>query len=410
MFDYVILVEAKVEEKDGMSGTRTALRNCRALTSVGVVPSATVLVRGNEIELVSTSSDVTMPSPDEEYDCDGALVTPGLIDVQINGGGGRMFSTDVDQASYIRILEAHARLGSTGVCPTIISGPVDDMVRAVSLAAELCENGKPEADRARILGIHVEGPFLSAEKRGGHAAGHLLLPNVEVASRLIEAGRGYVRILTLAPELPGADEVIRFAVARGVLVSIGHTKATAKEAERGFGLGATGATHLFNGMEGLTSRAPGAVGAALISPNVYAGLIADMLHVDPFSVLSAVRAKGCDRMYLTTDAVSPLGADAESFDLYGVTVTVRDGGCYTDSGVLAGTATPLAVMVRNLISTGRLSVADAFRMATSVPAEWLGLSSSCGSLRTGSMADLVVWKDDFTPSSVWIAGNRIAMS
>ncbi|GIJ49413.1 N-acetylglucosamine-6-phosphate deacetylase [Virgisporangium aliadipatigenens] len=382
---------------------RVGLTNCRAVQAGAVLPDATVVFDGGVVSSITAGG---VPADwDEEVNCQGKLVTAGLIDIQINGGGGHMFSLSSTSGAYEEILRAHASLGTTSVCPTIISGPLDDMENAVRLAASFAEQNVP-ANRSRVLGIHIEGPFLSAGKRGGHAEEYLLEPSVEVAQRLIDAGGGHVRIFTLAPELPGSAEVIRFLRQRGVFVSLGHSKAEARDAAAAFRQGARGATHLFNAMEGMTSRAPGLVGASIADPDVYVGIIGDLLHVDAVAVRAALLAKGPHRAYLTTDAVSPLGALADSFDLYGVRVSVRDGGCYTDSGVLAGTATPLATMVRNMVDYVGLSVPAAVQLATRTPAEVIGKHLFFGSLSGGMAADAVVWNDDMSVDTVWIGGHE----
>jgi N-acetylglucosamine-6-phosphate deacetylase len=382
----------------------TKLTNCTIVTPHEVIPSGALLFDTEQILALGRTDELNGVEADRELDCLERIVTPGLIDVQVNGGGGHMFSIDINRSAYEEILRAHASLGTTALCPTIISGPIEDMAASISLAADFA--GNSVEGQARVAGIHVEGPFLSPAKRGGHAAEHLREPSVDVMGRLLDAGRGHVRIVTLAPELPGAEHVIRYLRSRGVFVSIGHSKATAEEALSAYRWGAMGATHLFNAMEGMTSRAPGGVGATLAVGDIYAGLIADMLHVAPASVLASIRAKGADRMYLTTDAVSPLGSTAQSFDLYGVRVRVRDGGCYTDDGVLAGTATPLSRMVRNLVRDLGLGISEVVGMATRVPAEVLGLKGTDGTIGVGARSDVVIWSADLAPASVWIGGHE----
>lgn len=383
------------------------LKGCTIVTPAEVIRSGAIAFDQTQIIALGTADTLRDMNGDVELDCQGQIVTPGLLDVQVNGGGGHMFSMDISRTAYEEVLRAHASLGTTSLCPTIISGPLDQMTAAISLAAEFGEKAMERG--SRVIGVHVEGPFLSPAKRGGHAEEYLLQPSVEVAKRLVDAGRGHVRILTLAPELPGAGEVIQYLRSVGVFVSVGHTKANADEAMNAFRSGALGATHLFNAMEGMTSRAPGSVGAALSFPSIYTGLIADMLHVSAPSAISAIRAKGTNRMYLTTDAVSPLGSNAESFDLYGVRVRVRDGGCYTDQGTLAGTATPLARMVRTLIRDLGLGIAEVIGMASRVPAEIVGRTGVLGALTVGALPDIILWSSDLTPQSVWVGGQEVSV-
>jgi N-acetylglucosamine-6-phosphate deacetylase len=327
--------------------------------------------------------------PDAVQFYEGGTIVPGLVDIQVNGGGGSMFSLQRDAAAYGEVAAAHGRTGTTSICPTIVTGPPDDMLAAVSLAADLCES--TATDRARAIGIHIEGPFVDVEMRGGHARQHIAAPDHSLLEELVAAGRGHVRMYSLAPELPGALSLVRWLADRGIRVSAGHTAATAEQLRDSVRSGLTGVTHVFNGMAPLVNRAPGVAGVAL-SSHLLTGLIGDLLHVSADTVGVVVRAKNPTELYLTTDAVSPLGSESGTFDLYGTRVTVRDGGCYTDEGVLAGTATPLLQMVRNMLDLG-VSVDDAFRMATATPASVVGRSSDVGAVQVGAFADLLVLRD-----------------
>ena len=390
----------------------TVFLNAVAITPFEQVDDCKIVVTDGRIAQFGKTSEVESPAGARVIDLAGSYITPGLIDVQINGGGGYMFSTAIEADAYMAILRAHASLGTTSVCPTIISGPMVEMVEAIKLCASLTRS-RNDAAAASIVGVHVEGPFLSERKRGGHALENLAAPDRVEARRLIDAAEesgGRVAIFTLAPELPGALEIVESLVERGVFVSLGHSSGSAADFSSAFDAGARGVTHLFNAMEGMSSRVPGGVGAALARPDVYAGLIADLLHVDAVSLKAAINARGSETTYLTTDAVSPLGSSDESFDLYGVTVTVRDGGCYTADGVLAGTATPLSRMVRNLVESVGVDVVAAVRMATYVPALVAGVVEDRGELAPGKRADLVVWSPNLEPQSVWIDGAEVAGS
>jgi N-acetylglucosamine-6-phosphate deacetylase len=345
------------------------------------------------------------PEGDDVVNCDGHLLSAGLVDLQVNGGGGVMFSSSSERKDYEKVVRAHARLGSTSICPTVITGPMDQMLASAELAGDLCESRASAG--ARCVGIHVEGPFLNSAKKGGHPAEYLLDPDVRVAHEIYKACRGYLRLFTIAPELPGADDVITYLASQGVVVSMGHSSASSEQARLGFAAGARAVTHIYNAMEGMLSRAPGMVGAALASEDVYVGLIADLLHVSRDSLATVVRAAGDRRLYLTTDAVGPLGSESNEFDLYGVTVRVRDGGCYTEEGVLAGTATPLARMVKNVSEVTGESFASTLALATSVPAGAIGRLSDVGQLSVGAFGDIVLWDKAGDVNRVWIGGEEI---
>ncbi|MBK7164284.1 MAG: N-acetylglucosamine-6-phosphate deacetylase [Candidatus Microthrix sp.] len=345
---------------------------------------------------VAMQADVTASA--ETLDCRGIHIAPGLVDVQVNGGGGHMFSTSSTRSDYEAIARAHASVGSTSICPTIITGPPNEMLAAISLAAEMC--GARISGGATFAGIHVEGPFLE-RKRGGHPAQYLQQPSLSFAQEILDASKGTLAIFTVAPELPGALGVIDLMVEAGVHVSAGHTVAGSDDLHRAAEHGLAGVTHLYNAMEPLSSRAPGPIGVAL-SSDLYAGLISDFLHVAPDALRVAMIAKSDSLVYLTTDAVSPLGSSAaRTFNLYGTEVTVRDGGCYTSDDVLAGTATPLSIMVRLLIDRLDLDPAVALSMATAVPRSLLG-SSDCGAIADGASADITLFDEDFNLSRVFV--------
>lgn len=331
----------------------------------------------------------------------GASLIPGLVDIQVNGGGGSMFALQRDAQAYAEVAAAHGRTGTTAICPTIVTGPPADMLEAVALAADLCD-AEP-VDRARAVGVHIEGPFVDEQMRGGHAPQYILPPDLGLLKELIAAGRGNVRIYSLAPELPGALPLVDWLSSQGITVSAGHTAATDTQLRASMAHGLTGVTHIFNGMGPLVNRSPGVVGVAL-SSHLLTGLIGDLLHVSADTVGVVLRAKSSSELYLTTDAVSPLGSESGSFDLYGTRVTVRDGGCYTDEGILAGTATPLFRMMLNMLDLGA-SLEDALRMATVTPASVIN-RPEVGALAVGAWGDALVL-DNMEITDVYVGGRPL---
>lgn len=368
----------------------------------GSFQQADILMQDGRVRAIYRDNEASSSeggTPAQVVECRGRYVLPGLVDVQVNGAGGYMFSLDISQEQYNVAARALAMLGTTAVCPTIITGPPKDMLRAVSLAAQMCESGTDGAD---FVGIHIEGPFLSERKRGGHAKEYLRPPSRDFTRELLDTGRGWVKIFTLAPELPGALDVVDLLVSEGVHVSAGHTSANAAQVKLATDHGLSGATHLFNGMDGLTSRGPGVVGVALTS-DMHVGLICDFLHLSPETIQTVLQAKERSRVYVTTDAVSPLGATADEFSLYGVTVRVRDGGCYTDDGTLAGTATPQSAMVKNLVLGLGTSLSTAVDMAANVPACLVGAKEH-GKIEVGSWANLLVMSASLETEMVFVHG------
>lgn len=320
----------------------------------------------------------------EVVDCTDRYVIPGLVDVGARAGGMCSFAENVDDESYACIARAHASSGTTAICPTITSAPPDQMLKAVALAADLCERGVEGG--AAFVGVHVEGPFLVSDRTPSSAP--VQPPSLDFARALVDAGRGWLRLVTLAPELDGALEVVRFLSERGVHVCAGHTSADAGAMYAAMAEGLTGVTRLFEDMDPLDARAPGPVGVALAS-NLYAGVVADLVHVDRDSLAVVLRARPFGRTHLTTAAVPPLGTSVDEFETGGTTLRVVGDACHSPDGRLLGSVTTLSRMVRNLILDLDMPVDVAVAMASAVPAQLLGLRGR-GEIRPGAVADLLV--------------------
>ncbi len=326
----------------------------------------------------------------------GGVAVPGFVDVQVNGYGGVDFLS-ASTEDYTRAGEALLLAGVTAYQPTFITSPESTIVESL----RRMPTGGPGP---RVLGAHLEGPFLSADRPGTHPLEHLRDPDVALLDRLLDAGR--VTEMTIAPELPGAEAVIARLRARGVVVSAGHTNATAAEAQRAFDLGVTGLTHVFNAMRPFRSRDPGVAGAALTRPDVVVKVIVDGYHLADETV-RLVWACAAGRIALITDAIAPAGAGAGGFQgtyqLGEVEVEVSDGAApMREDGTLAGTVLTMVDAVRNLHALG-VPLEDAVGAATSVPAGFLG-RTDVGVLEPGGPADVVVLDDRLEIVSVLCAG------
>lgn len=328
------------------------------------------------------------------------FVTPGLIDIHNNGAFGVDFALATPDA-FDTCLDQLAVRGVTSVLPTIITAPLPDLHAAAARVAAAM------ARRPEILGLHLEGPFLSPAKRGAHAAAWLREPDAATLVALLTPQLlGVLRLVTLAPEIPHALDAIRRLMAMGVKVSIGHTEASGAETAAGIAAGATLATHVFNAMPPLHHRAPGAAGRALTDPRVNPCFIADGVHVDPAVLALAFAA--CERAIAVTDSISIAGlAPGETRQFGGAEVTVgADGAGYRADGTLAGAGITLDEGVRRLIAAG-VQPATAYLAATRRPAEALGCQDR-GRIELGARADLVWWGDDFSVRQVFRAGEPAA--
>ncbi|HEV7369163.1 N-acetylglucosamine-6-phosphate deacetylase [Arenibaculum sp.] len=328
----------------------------------------------------------------------GCLLAPGFIDVQVNGGGGVLLNDRPDVEAIRAIGAAHRRFGTTGFLPTLITDTRERMTAAIEAVRAARAEGVPG-----VLGLHLEGPFLNAERKGVHDPA-LIRAMEEEDVALIAGAAGLGRVLvTLAPEAV-PDAVIARLAGAGVIVAAGHTAAGYERVRSALAHGLTGFTHLFNAMTPQTGRAPGVVGAALDDAGSWCGLIADLHHVHPATLRVAIAAKRRGRMMLVTDAMPTVGVDADRFDLLGRTVRRSDGRLTTDDGTLAGSDLDMATAVRNCVDHLGLPVEEALRMASLYPAGFLGLDGELGSIAPGRRADLVLLDAGLSVVETWIGG------
>jgi len=326
----------------------------------------------------------------------GAWLAPGFIDVQVNGGGDVLFNDQPTVDGVRTIAAAHRKFGTTGLLPTLITDSPDKMRLALDATSTLI--GREPS----VLGLHLEGPFLSPEKPGVHDPRHIRRPCPDDLA-ILTAPRQGVLLVTLAPEVvpPG---FIAQLMAAGIRVSLGHSMASYLQTRAAMAEGLTGFTHLFNAMRPLTSREPGPIAQALESPAAWYGLIVDGVHVDPAMLRLALRGAG--HPLLVTDAMPPVGGSRSTFALQGKNVTVRDGRCVTDNGTLAGAALDMATAVRNCIRLLGTSLPDALRFASTHPAAFLGFDHMLGRLAAGYRADLVAFEpNEMTILATWVTGS-----
>jgi N-acetylglucosamine-6-phosphate deacetylase len=366
------------------------LEGGRIVTPDGVLSPGWIRLAGDVIDAVGSGD------PHEQLpavDLRGQWVLPGFVDVHVHGGGGASFTEGTsDQARQAAAF--HRGQGSTTVLASLVTAPLAELEARAGLLAGLADDGV-------IAGLHLEGPFLSPLRRGAQDPRHMITPDVAVFERLHAAARGHLRVITLAPELPGALAVIQAATRAGVTVAVGHTDATAEVTLAAIDAGATHATHLFNGMRPPHHREPGAVGALLDRDEVTCEVIADGVHLDDIMVRLTARAAGPGRLVLVSDAMAAAGMPDGSYQLGSQRVTVAGGVArlLEDRAAIAGSTATLADVVRHAVAAG-LPVSDVAAAASTTPARVLGLADRTGALSPGLSADLVVCDDDFRPRAV----------
>jgi N-acetylglucosamine-6-phosphate deacetylase len=372
-----------------------AFTNGRVALPTGIEQGTAVLVRDGRIEAIIPQSECSQTYT--KIDLAGGLLTPGFIDTQVNGGGGALFNDDPSVATIEQIGRAHRRFGTTGFLPTLISDDLDVVVRAIGAVRDAIAQGVPG-----VLGIHIEGPYLNAERRGVHDATKLRWLE-EDALGMLTANHGGKTVVTLAPERT-TPHIIRKLAKAGVIVSAGHTNATFEQIEIALAHGIRGFTHLFNAMSQLTGREPGAVGAALAHSDSWCGIIVDGHHVHPAVLQIAMRSKRKDRFMLVTDAMPSVGATNKAFRLQGRPISVADNMCVDEQGRLAGSDIDMASAVRNAVNLLRLKPLDALMMASTYPSEFLGIADQMGHIAPGHRANFALLDDQLHVRATWIDG------
>jgi N-acetylglucosamine-6-phosphate deacetylase len=376
----------------------TALLNARVLTPAQELVGATVVVRDGRIEAVGVG--LAPPASAETFDLTGLTLAPGFVDIHVHGGGGFSLITEDPEEirSYARWVVSR---GVTGFLVTLVGAPFPQMKRWLAAAAAA---GEEAEDAAQCLGVHLEGPFVNPDRRGALPAEGLRLPDVAEFLALADAAQGRLKVITLAPELPGAASVITAARQRGVVVSMGHTDATYEQTLEAIEWGVRQATHCFNGMRPFHHRDPGCLGAVLSSPRLGAELIADGVHVHPGAMALLLAAKGPQGTILVTDGIAAAGLGDGAYSLAGEAIEVRDSVASLPDGTLAGSVVTMDRAVRNVVRLGLSPLGDAVRMASTNPAAALGLGERLGRIATGFAADLVAFDDRQEVAMTFVGG------
>ena len=377
------------------------------LTEALVVTPAGVLDRGwlriDGGRIAELGSGAPPPGGDDRQELGGRWVVPGFIDLHMHGGGGHA-TLSAEPAEIVAAAAFHRSHGTTRALASIVSAPLDEMLAAL----DAVRHAVPA-----VIGSHVEGPFLSPARAGAHDPRHLLPPDPATFERMLEAAAGTLRVITLAPELPGSMDLVRRAVAAGVVVAVGHSDADHAQASAAFDAGATLVTHLFNAMRPWHHRQPGLVGAALSRDGVVCELINDGIHLHDSTAKLAFRAAGPGRIALVTDAIAATGARDGQFQLGTASVKVSEGAARLADGLtLAGSTLTMDVAFRRAVRELGLPIEEAVRATSTTPARVLGIADRVGSLAAGREADLLVLGEDLALEASmaggrWITSGRL---
>lgn len=383
---------------------KTVLTAAALFTPLERIESPLVVIEDGRLVTVSSQQQTELPAAARLFDFPGMIIAPGFIDIHVHGNAGHDVM-EPDSSGLTAMQGAMAKCGVTGYLATTVTAPQDRLMRALEHLGKASSSAEQDPGRSgsRMLGIHLEGPFISHAKRGVHPPESLVQPSVELFERYWQASSGAIKMMTIAPELSGAAETIHHARGLGVHSSLGHSNATYAEAAQAIASGADHATHTFNAMRPLNHREPGILGAALSDDRLTADIIADGIHVDPSVVKVFLAVKGEERAILITDAISATGMGDGHYRLGDLDVTVKGDRCEHD-GKLAGSVLTLDRAVRNIVQFAEWKLQQSLRLATLNPAYLLGICDRKGTLAPGADADLVVLTPGGEIVETFIAG------
>ena len=392
--------------------TVTAIYASRVLTPQEELLDSVILVEGGRITAIGHRDEVKIPEGAVDYVASGMTVVPGFVDVHIHGAGGHDVM-EATPAALDCITSTVARYGTTSILATTVTAPIDETCASLQGIAQYIRSHETQSEdsglAAEILGIHLEGPFISNARRGVHPTDSIARPSIEILDEFRAASDGLIRILTLAPEIPGALNLIKAAIANGIVAAIGHTDADYEQTRAAIQAGARHSVHFYNAMRPFSHRDPGVIGAVLTEPDVTAEVIADGIHVAGPAIQVLLGTKGFDTVLLASDGTAATGMPDGKFRLGNFEVTVKGGVCRNAEGKLAGSTLTLDRALRFIVALG-VPLVDALRMATILPARRLGLAGKKGIIAVGADADLVVLTPDLRVAGVMTRGAGLARS
>ncbi len=378
----------------------------RAFTPREEIADAAIVIEDGKIARIGRRDEIQVPAGAKEILARDITVIPGFVDIHVHGAGGHDVMSSTEEA-LSTVAKTVARHGTTSLVATTVTAPPDETRRCLEDIARYIASpaniATPTVPTAEIAGIHLEGPFISATRRGVHPAGAIAKPSIALLDRYLEAAGGTARILTLAPEIPGALELVEHAYARGVVVALGHTDATYEQAHTAIFRGARHAVHVFNAMRPFSHRETGVIGAVLTDDSVTAEIIADGVQVDDPAIRLLAAAKGPELVILGSDGTAATGMRDGSYRLGTFDVTVSGGVCRNREGKLAGSTLTLDRALQHIVRLG-VPLIEAVRMATLNPARRVGMAERKGVLAAGADADMVFLTPELKVANVYTRG------
>ena len=356
-----------------------------------------LLIDGENI--IDIINEHNIPNNFETQKLNGGILSPGFIDLQVNGGGGKLFNNSPDKQSLNTIIEAHQHFGTTSIMPTVISDSLNVLKRCTTIISEVIENNKS------LLGVHIEGPFFNVKYRGVHQKQYINTINSDYLN-LFESLKDFPVMLTLAPECISTKQ-LKHLKSLGFKILAGHTDASYDQLEEAIKYGLDGFTHLFNAMGQISAREPGVVGSALAFDNAAASIIVDLHHVHPSLIQMAYKQKPQGKLFFVSDSMATIHHGEPSFELYDEVVSESNGRIINSEGKLAGSSITQIDAIKNAYQSCNIPLNDAIAMVTRYPAEYLGVANYLGSLKSGYRADLTHFDLDFQVHNVWVAGKQL---
>ena len=376
-----------------------AIVNCKLITPYKTIDDGVIVMNEDKIVSVGGKRAVRVPRCATKLDVHGCFVAPGFIDIHVHGAAGEDFST-ADETGIKKILKLHSKFGTTSLLPTLVPMPERNTKKAIRAIRNVMKEAPPDAE---ILGVNMEGPYLNPLKKGA-LSGRYLQKSSSSTIRLVNDVRDILRMMVVAPELPGAVNLIRYLHKLGITVSVGHSAASYEEVEKAVEIGLSDVTHVFNAMGSLHHRSPGTVGTALVDDRLTCEVIADGIHLHPAILKLLVKAKGLDKLVLITDAIAGTGMPSGKYSLGGETVIVEKGHATLKDGTIAGSLLTMNKAVRNMCKHAGVTLPQAVSMATVNPARVIGVDKRKGMLTRGKDADIVIFDKDINVKMTIVHG------